>query len=332
MSFICNFCKQSVKSKYNLKSHIEKNKKCLKSRGIAFTSKFVCEGCNLTFTNNSNLITHKDICKFYIILKIKEETTVEITSIKNKYENTIKNLKDDYENNIKKLKDEYETKHSLETIELKNIIKIHQLKIIDNEKIIKDIQSQNDKLLENLQKLASQAIDRPTLTTTNVTNNIKNNFSDKYFLETIKAEDVKMKCQNYLTEQVFLEGQRGIAQLCTEHVIKTKDKKSLMLCTDVSRKKFKYIDEQGNLKEDYEARIFVQKVSKPIKDASRIVYDSILFDVKSEKETLEEDDYSRKAYLNSKELKTIDCYVQITHFDDPDNNQEFKNELAILNK
>jgi len=322
MSFICNFCKQCVKSKYNLKSHIEKNKKCLKSRGIEFTSKFICEGCDLTFTNNANLMIHKDICKFYIILKIKEETTVEINTIKTEYKNM-----------IKKLKDDYETKHSLETIELKNTIKMHQLKIIDNEKIIKDIQSQNDKLLENLQKLASQAIDRPTMSTTNnVTNNIKNNFSDKYFLETIKAEDVKMKCQNYLTEQVFLEGQRGIAQLCTEHVIKTKDKKSLMLCTDVSRKKFKYIDEQGNLKEDYEARIFVQKVSKPIKDASRIVYDSILFDVKSEKETLEEDDYSRKAYLNSKELKTIDCYVQITHFDDPDNNQEFKNELAILNK
>ena len=318
MSFTCNFCKQSVKSKYNLKSHIEKNKTCLKNRGIVFTSNFICEGCNLTFTNKANLLVHKDICKFYIILKIKEETTIEINNIKTKYENMIKNIKD-----------EYETKHSFDIIEYKNTIKIHELKIIDNEKIIKDIQSQNDKLLENLQKLASQAIDRPT---TAITNNIKNNFSDKYFLETIKAEDVKMKCQNYLTEQVFLEGQRGIAQLCTEHVIKTKDKKSLMLCTDVSRKKFKYMDEQGNIKEDYEARTFVQKVSKPIKDASRIVYDSILFDVKSEKETLEEDDYSRKAYLNSKELKTIDCYVQITHFDDPDNNQEFKNELAILNK
>jgi hypothetical protein len=201
------------------------------------------------------------------------------------------------------------------------------------EKIFKDIQSQNDKLLENLQKLASQAIDRPTNSTTTTNNiTIKNHFSDKHFLESIKAEDVKMKCQNYLTEQVFLEGQRGIAQLCTEHVIKTKDKKALMLCTDVSRKKFKYIDEQGNIKEDYDARTFTNKVSKPIKDASRLVYDSILFDVKSEKENLDEDDYSRKAYLNSKELKTIDCFVQISHFDDPDNNQEFKNELAILNK
>ena len=55
MSFTCNFCKQSVKSKYNLKSHIEKNKTCLKNRGIVFTSNFICEGCNLTFTNKEKV-------------------------------------------------------------------------------------------------------------------------------------------------------------------------------------------------------------------------------------------------------------------------------------
>jgi hypothetical protein len=312
MSFVCEFCSETFINKYNLKNHIDNNKKCLKNRGIIFISNFICEGCNSSFTTKTNLNVHKEICKSYIISKLKTEHNMV----------------------LEKLKEDCETKIKTKTKDFEQTIKQQELKIIDMksnyEKIIKDIQTQNDKLLENLQKLASQAIERPT--TTNVTNNIKNNFSDKYFLESIKHEDVKMKCQNYLTEQVFLEGQRGIAQLCTEHIIKTKDKKALMLCTDVSRKKFKYIDDQGNIKEDYEARTFTNKVSKPIKDASRIVYDSILFDVKSEKDNLEDDDYSRKAYLNSKELKTIDCFVQITHFDDPDNNQEFKNELAILNK
>jgi hypothetical protein len=277
----------------------------------------------IIFPFNSQLLSHQEICKDFIKKEYDEKL--------NKLNEECKRLEE--ENKIDKDK--------IKTLELKNTemfqtVKQQELKIIDMkynyEKIIKDIQSQNDKLLENLQKLASQAIDRPTTTTNNNLTTIKNHFSDKYFLEAIKAEDVKMKCQNYLTEQVFLEGQRGIAQLCTEHVIKTKDNKALMLCTDVSRKKFKYMDEQGNIKEDYDARTFTNKVSKPIKDASRIVYDSILFDVKSEKENLEEDDYSRKAYLNSKELKTIDCFVQITHFDDPENNGEFKNELAILNK
>jgi hypothetical protein len=322
-------------------------------------NKWQCKGCLINLTFKSHLIAHQDICKDFI----KLEYTEKINGIEQDYHQKNNNMEQKYNDKIDIIEKEYikkneileienkqqsllveECKEKIRNLELTNRdmthkITQHELKIIDMkynyEKIIKDIQSQNDKLLENLQKLASQAIDRPTTatTTTNVTNNtIKNNFSSTYFLETIKPEDVKMKCQNYLTEQVFLEGQRGIAQLCTDHVIKTKDKKILMICTDVSRKKFKYIDEEGNIKEDYDARTFTNKISKPIKDASRIVYDSILFDVKSEKEMLEEDDYSRKAYLNSKELKTIDCFVQISHFDDPDNNQEFKNELAILNK
>jgi hypothetical protein len=352
----CEYCKSTFTTKYTLKSHLINNKACLKNRGLIMENKWQCKGCLINLTFKCHLIAHQDICKDFI----KKENDEKIISIVEEYKQ--KNIENEqsfvikietiktenkkqqedqqfqllqYSSIIDELKEQI--KHiDLTNIEQKHIIKQHELKIIDMkynyEKIIKDIQSQNDKLLENLQKLASQAIDKPTNTTNNVTNNIKNSFSNKYFLDTIKSEDVKMKCQNYLTEQVFLEGQRGIAQLCTDHVIKTKDKKALMLCTDVSRKKFKYIDDQGNIKEDHDARIFVQKVSKPIKDASRIVYDSILFDVKNEKENLEEDDYSRKAYLNSKELKTIDCYVQITHFDDPDNNQEFKNELAILNK
>jgi hypothetical protein len=364
---VCEYCFIEIKSKYNLKSHLTNNKNCLKVRGVNLDTTFVCKGCDYIFTNNKNLSAHKETCKKYFVLilkqdfdsqlkdtleKYREENNINYEQKKANYDKQLHDQKAIHEQQLHDQKVNYEKQQSLLTEEYKEKIRNleltnrdmdhkitqHELKIIDMkynyEKIIKDIQSQNDKLLENLQKLASQAIDRPTTaTTTNVTNNtIKNNFSSTYFLETIKAEDVKMKCQNYLTEQVFLEGQRGIAQLCTDHVIKTKDKKILMICTDVSRKKFKYIDEEGNIKEDYDARTFTNKISKPIKDASRILYDSILFDVKSEKEMLEEDDYSRKAYLNSKELKTIDCFVQISHFDDPDNNQEFKNELAILNK
>ena len=344
----CEFCNVILATKYSLKIHLSTNKGCLAIRNLQLESKFHCKGCNVYVKDNHKLVKHQVGCKPYnrllVIEEIKEKNDQELKDIENRFNKELKETENKYEHEAKEI--ERDHKNEIKNLENKILLLENKLEHVNHskttkeidmkynyEKIIKDLQSQNDKLLETLQKLASQAIDKPTTNTTNnVTNNIKNNFSDTYFLDTIKAEDVKMKCQNYLTEQVFLEGQRGIAQLCTDHVIKTKDKKALMLCTDVSRKKFKYMDEQGNIKEDYEARTFVQKVSKPIKDASRIVYDSILFDVKNEKEMLEDDDYSRKAYLNSKELKTIDCYVQITHFDDPDNNQEFKNELAILNK
>ena len=280
----CEHCKLVLKSKYILKAHLANNKSCLKKRGMKIDSKFICCGCDSVFINNINLVSHFDICKKYIVIKIKEE----------------------YEIKLKEQKSNYE-------------------------KIIKDLQSQNDKLFTTIENLAAKAIERPT--TNNVTTtNIRANFSDKYLLENIKEEDVKMKFRNYLTEETFMGGQRSIAKLCTDHIIKTKDKKVLLACTDVSRKKFKYIDESGNLKEDHDARIFTEKVSKPIKAISRDVYDSILFDVKSEKETLDQDDYSRKAFLNDKELSAIDSYVKITCFDDPDHNNDFKNELAILNK
>jgi hypothetical protein len=244
----CEHCKLSLKSKYILKAHLANNKACLKKRGLKIDSKFICNGCDSVFINNINLVSHFDICKKYILLKIKEE-----------YETTLKEQISNYEIKLKE-------------------------QTLYYEKIIKDLQVQNDRLFSTIENLATKAIERPT--TNNVTTtNIRANFSDKYLLENIKEEDIKMKFRNYLTEETFMGGQRSIAKLCTDHIIKTKDKIVLLTCTDTSRKKFKYMDESGNIKEDHDARIFTEKVSKPIKAISRDVYDSILFDVKSEKET-----------------------------------------------
>jgi len=293
----CEHCKLVLKSKYNLKAHLSNNKACLKLRGLEMESKFICKDCNLSFINNVSLNTHLEICK-------KKEL--------NKYN-------DDQHSLIK---------------EQKKIIKEQELKLkeqeIQHKKEILEMKIQLDKMFSTIEKL----IDKPAGTTTNVTmttNNVRNIYSDKYFLENLTTEEVKKKCQNYLTEQVFFSGQKGIAQLCTDHIIKTKDNKVLLTCSDVSRKKFKYIDENGNLKEDYEARTFTDKVFDPIKKASQVVYENILSDIKDEQER-EEIDYNRKSVLNDKTMKAIDCFAQIVNIDNPSSNSDFKNELAILNK
>jgi len=271
--------------------------------------------------NKVNLHVHEDSCKEYILIKTKEKYDAIIEEISSQNAE----IKINYDKQLETQQQQLELQQ-----------RQHESKLIGIqttfEKTIRDLQTQNDKLIDSLRQLASQAIDKPS-TTTNVTNNtVKNHFSEKYFLDTISLDDVKRKCQNYLTEEVFLQGQRGIAKLCTDHIIKTRDNKALMICTDVSRKKFKYMDDQGNLKEDHEARAFTEKVSKPIKDVSKIVYENILSDVKYEKENVDETDYSRKAVLNDKEMSAIDCFVKITCFDYPDHNNDYKNELAILNK
>jgi len=302
-------------------------------------TKFICHGCKLPFTNNVNLSSHIDICKKCIILKANEESDKKFNELLDEKEKGYVEFEKRIEFLNEKLKytdKQFETQQQQHLTQLESQQRQHDSKLIGVqttfEKTIRDLQAQNDKLIDSLRQLASQAIDKPS-TTTNVTNNtVKNHFSEKYFLDTISMDDVKRKCQNYLTEEIFLQGQRGIAKLCTDHIIKTKDNKALMICTDVSRKKFKYMDDQGNLKEDHEARAFTEKVSKPIKDVSKIVYENILSDVKYEKENVDETDYSRKAVLNDKEMSAIDCFVKITCFDYPDHNNDYKNELAILNK
>jgi predicted nucleic acid-binding Zn-ribbon protein len=124
--------------------------------------------------------------------------------------------------------------------------------------------------------------------------------------------------------------------MCTDHIIHTKDDKVLLTCTDVSRKKFKYVDENGNIKEDYDARAFMEKVIGPIKEVGQEVYENILSDVKYEREELEDkidtESMDRKTSLHYKTDMAADCYRQIIFIDRLEDNNEFRTELAVLNK
>lgn len=306
----CEHCKLILKSKYILKAHLSNNKSCLKKRGLEMESKYICSGCKSSFISNINLNIHHESCKSYQSLG---------------YEIKLKDKDKEYESKLIQKDKECE-------IKIKEMSREHSKEISNHEKTIKDLQTQLDKMFSTIEKMALTAIDKP-VTTVNVRNN--NIYSGQYFLEKINPDEIKRKCQSYLTEQVFFDGQRGIAQLCTDHIIKTKDKKVLLTCSDVSRKKFKYVDENGNVKEDYEARAFTEKVYDPIKQVSKVVYEHILSDVKDEQERLDEYeniDYGRKSVLRDKTMRAINCFAQIVSIDDPNNNSEFKTELAILNK
>lgn len=334
---ICEFCKSELSSKYSLKNHLLKNKNCLALRNLQLKTNFICKSCSNYFTDIHKLSTHYQTCKLYI----EEKYNDEINIMKDNHSNYIKQIKDNYEKEINILKEQIEeNKKENEEIknnyekeikdnhekEIKEIKDIHEKEINIIKEYTKKIETQHDKMFSSFEKLATQ-----TKQTTNVTNN-NNIYSDKFFLENLSQEDIKRKCQNYLTEQVFMGGQRGIAQMCSEHIIKTPDNRVLLKCVDTSRKKFKYIDENGNMKEDHEARTFTEKVFEPIKQMTTLVYENILSDIKDEQDQLEQTEYSRKSLLHDKTFKAIDCFAKIINIDNPNENTEFKNELAILNK
>ena len=320
----CQFCDISLKDKYSLKNHLVRNKKCLKIRGLTLNTNFICKGCKNTYSSNANLVIHIETCKEYIILKVREECKVEydkqIQEKNNEIDKLLLDIKSEYCTQINKLKEQLKEKNN----EFENLKKSSEKSLFDAHNQIQTLQ----KMLENI---AIKAVDKPTTTNTTI-NNIRNSFSDKYFVEDIKEADIKRKCQTFLTEQILMEGQRGIARLCTEHIINTKDQKKMLIATDPIRNKFRYMDKNGNMKDDIDARTFIEKVSKPIKEIAGIVFDNVLSDIKEEKDNIEEDNYSRKAHLHDKEMQANHSLVYINCFDDPKNNSEFTNELAVLNK
>ena len=100
---ICEFCNVTVKSKYNLKSHLMNNKACLKIRNIEIDKTFVCIGCDYIFTNNTNLSVHKDSCKKYIVTILQQEFD---KKLKEEKDNTL-NMQKEFEKQLKDEKDKY---------------------------------------------------------------------------------------------------------------------------------------------------------------------------------------------------------------------------------
>ena len=309
----CEYCNSTLSSKYVLKNHLINNKACLALRNLELKTNFICKGCEQYCVEVQKLSNHQESCTLYQRFILQEE----------------------YHLKIQEIKDEYDIKLKQKNTEIKEIESSFEKERDSYEKKITDLYSQIDKMFCTIENLAKQAIDKPN-TTINTNNNVKNVYSDKYFLDTLTPEDVKKKCRNHFTEQVFFQGQRGIARMCTDHIIHTKDDKVLLTCTDVSRKKFKYIDELGNIKEDYDARAFMEKVIGPIKQVGQEVYENILSDVKYERETLENkrdlESMERKTALHYKTDMAADCYRQIIFIDRIEENNDFRSELAILNK
>ena len=278
---ICEFCNSTLSSKYILKTHLLNNKACLEIRNIDIKYQFLCKGCNNHYSCSQKLSVHQDKCMDFQKLEIEETHKKEKKEYIEEKEAEIINIRSLYQTE----KEKYMTEKEKQIKDLEMAFAKEQE---HKDEKIKDLQTQLDKMFSTIEGLAKQAIDKPNMTTTNNNVNVRNVYSDKYFLEKLTQEDIRHKCRNYLTEEVFFQGQRGIARMCTEHVIHTKDNKVLLTCSDVSRKKFKYMDELGNIKEDYDAIAFTQKVIGPIKQVSKEVYDHIVSNIKDEREQLED--------------------------------------------
>jgi regulator of replication initiation timing len=231
--------------------------------------------------------------------------------IKNcKYIKAVEIERSKYEDEIKKLQEQLSK------------IKIEYEKQLSENNIL---QRELDKAQYMIQTLSETAINRPTTTTNEIgnVNNVKitNHLSDhKSYLRQIHPERVTELLHLHF-EKYFMDGQMGLARFVVEHIIRLKDGKMILCCTDPTRKRFRFIDADGKLAEDLRAKMFRSKIKIPVKEMCNEVFDRIIERIKDEKKV--------KISSGESEAGMEIGFFEIRAFDG-DDGTEFLNELASL--
>lgn len=256
-TFKCTHCSKTFSGKSNLTRHQRKSKYCLEIQAALNVETKnelqPCEYCNIDFNPNTmkrHLLTCK--AKTQNSIKMYEDTIQDYKTKLDVAENKIKSYCTLYDEQLRTLSDTHaeelrslSAKHEEQISRLKRDLYIAQGKI-------EVMEGDHECVL----KMASQA---------KVTNNTKILALGTLDLSKERLESI---IQEKLTYNHGVDGQKGIAAFVDENLLIDEDGKSNYLCTDPSRKVFKYKDEEGKECKDIEAR----NLTKSLVDAKIVEY------------------------------------------------------------
>ena len=287
--------------------------------------KFSCQFCNKEFSSKSNLNNHIKTAKYCI-----EKRTEKIES-----EHSIHNYNCSFceksfatRRNILRHLSICKEKVILEenkNIETDKLLAQRDQKILILELQLLEKTREVEYLTQQLSSLALEGIKKSTVT--NTSNRITN------ILSPLDLNDDKIKTivEDSLDESYFLDAQKGIARFCFDKLIKTGDGKRKLVCSDPVRERYRYLDQDGNLKEDIGARNFIDKITRPIIETSKKVhinlkdrYTQIKADIEKgiEKEI---SDY----LIDIKEKYADKCLLDIHDLPYDSTNRKFRKELSF---
>ena len=227
MTHKCDYCGNVFSSNGILKSHQNKAKYCLVLQGKVQKEKievvFECKFCTRHLSTKFRLLNHEKICK--------ENTTCEycgqkfVTLAASVYHETMCHKR------LRCLNDKLET-------ELQSVQSNYNALVKVNDELRREI--------ENYKNLASEAIQKPTNSTTNYFSVV--NCLAPYDPETI----VKKFCELKFTPELVMRGSSGIAKALIPCLL-AEDGKPQIVCSDTSRGVFK-IKKDGVITKDFKAK------------------------------------------------------------------------------
>ena len=206
-----------------------------------------CEYCDNVFKTIKILNHHQKTAKFCLI-KQKKQIICDYCNCESFSQNDLENHQNhcinfmkfknqELEEIIKELKDENKD------------ISYYQNKIEFCEKQLNEKDSQIKHLQEQIVSISKTAVSTKPTTTNNINNKILN-----MSILNLDSENVKNIINDKYNLDVISEGQKGVAKFATNYLLKDIEGNLNYVCTDSSRKMFKYKNNFGELEKDINAQ------------------------------------------------------------------------------
>lgn len=293
----CKYCNRTLSSKNNLLTHQKTAKYCIAIQGESANAIIKsCEFCEQNFSAY-HMPRHQKTCKKAIAIALKEKKETEQKICQNlfdKKDEEIFFLKQIIEEQKQRIEEQKQTIQQIRDIrdnqeELNNIIddrEIHikklnkiirqQMKIADDYKIkLARFETKSEIYKESAINANNTISDiaKQVKTTKNTINNTV--YNNKFEPFTLTKEDSKRLVDEHFEKNDYIDKQHGVANFFIRHVLVGKDKKLTIGCSDTSRNKFYYFDEQGRKISDEQLNYVHSLFHDPLKEKAKHYFGSI---------------------------------------------------------
>ena len=207
-----------------------------------------CEYCNNVFKTLKIMIQHQKRAKFCLTKQKKQiicESCNNISYSQNDFETHQNNCITFLKSKIKELQEE-----NKDILYYQNETEFYKKQLTEKNGQLVEKDNQIKHLQDQIVSITKTAVSKPTTTNnTNINNKILN-----MSILNLDSENVKNIINNKYNLDVISEGQKGVAKFATNFILKDSDGNLNYVCTDASRKIFKYKNNDGELEKDMNAQ------------------------------------------------------------------------------
>ena len=274
-----------------------------------------CEYCDKKLSSKQSLSRHQNVCKIYLQTQKEQYETQLQTQIQTQFQTQIQTL----QTQLQIQREQYEMHIQM----LKEQLDEFKAQIFEIAKQPKE-QNTNHNTVNNH-------------TTKTITHNEKINILNQLAPMDFEQSQVELEkiIKIHFTEEVFLGGPRAIAQMIVRHILQDPESnKFRLLCSDSSRKHFKYVDSKtGEVQIDHRFQKFYDLLTTPTDKANFLACFLTL-----EKNNYKNDKYfsdirnRNSEFINSRDLLSDRIISEITKTKTPIENKPSTDSEAIESK